>query len=91
MSDVATDWERIRKQPFAEGKTPDDWPTEVRQISFQGLNLLGVDRSGQLYWDGKRLQTVARLNWYERVLATIAALGTGSVALFDAIRFFDGA
>lgn len=85
------EWDEILKQPFAEGETPDHWPRQVRAISFNGLSLLGIDRRGRLYWNGTEVKTESRLNWYERVLATLATLGTVSVAVFDAIRFFTAA
>jgi hypothetical protein len=84
------DWEASRRQPFADVVTPPDWPQNVRPISWNGLNLLGSDGAGGLYWDGKKIQTVTRLGWIERILASAVAVGTVSMAVFDAIRYFQG-
>lgn len=69
---------------------PEHWPKHVSPISFDGLGRVGVDRDNNLYWDGKRLQTVSKLGLVERLLATAVALGTVSMAAFDAWRFFQG-
>ncbi|MGI0525738.1 hypothetical protein [Rhizobium giardinii] len=84
------DWDAARRQPFADVETPDDWPKGVRPMSWQGINLLGADGVGGLYWDGKKVQTVTRLGFVERALATAVAVGTVSMAIFDAVRYIQG-
>lgn len=82
------DWNLIRRHQFANANTPPEWPVGVRPISMEGLQLLGVDNEGRLCWDGKQLQTVTRLGLFERALATLVAIGTLSMAIFDILRFF---
>lgn len=82
------DWNLIRRYQFADANTPPEWPEDVRPISIKGLQLLGIDNKGRLFWDGKQLQTVTRLGLFERILATLVAIGTLSMAIFDILRFF---
>jgi len=82
------DWNLIRRFRFADASTPPEWPQGVRAISLEGLQLLGLDNEGRLFWDGKQLQTVTRLGLFERALAALVAIGTLSMAIFDVLRFF---
>ena len=84
------DWDAARRQPFADVETPPDWPRDVKPLAWQGINLLGVDDRRNVYWDGQRLQTVAKLGWVERALATAVAVGTVSMAIVDLLRFVSG-
>lgn len=82
------DWSEIRRHKFADANTPPEWPNGIRTISLHGLQLLGIDNQGRLYWDGKQVQTVNTLGLFERILATLVAFGTVSMATFDLLRFF---
>jgi predicted branched-subunit amino acid permease len=47
-----------------------------KPISFGQIDRLQVDEdSGRLYWDGHPVVTGLTLHWYERILATAAAIG----------------
>lgn len=71
-----TDWEHLRKNAFSPSDTPTYWPREVKAISMGGLPFLGVhQRTRDLYWDGKLIETTKRLANFERFLATIGATG----------------
>lgn len=83
------DWDQIRKHKFAPDKPPADWPTGVQPISIDGVSLFGVHQTtGEVYWDGHRLETTTRLGTFERIIALLVAASTISMAVFDAIRFF---
>jgi hypothetical protein len=62
------------------------WPTGVKTISLEKLDLLGVDENNYLYWDGKRVQIVRRITltfWQ-----TIGAFIVGIFAIVGAIGSF---
>lgn len=82
------DWQQIRATKISPGR-PEEWPKELRAISRNGLTLFGIhDETGNLYWDGKALETKKRLKltWYELLLAAMAAVGTFGVFVIDAGR-----
>ena len=65
------------------------WPDDVRVISQDGLNFIGVDSSGRMYWDGKPIE-IARtfsLTWWQKAGAVIGLLSGVSLALVDVARF----
>lgn len=74
--DQATDWQEMRRTAFADEAGPPDWGTDIRPMSWNGVGLFGVHRrTGDLHWDGKQVETTKRLATFERVLATIGAIG----------------
>jgi hypothetical protein len=52
------------------------WPSDVRPISLDGLDHLGVDSRQRLYWDGKRVKTGLDLTWFQTLLAVVVAAST---------------
>jgi hypothetical protein len=42
--------------------TPDGWPPEVRPISVEDLDRLGLNGRNQLFWDGKRIEVSNHLD-----------------------------
>jgi hypothetical protein len=78
-------WEEVRKHKWADADPPPEWPDGIRAISMKGLALFGLDEAGQLYWDGNRVLVRRRvtLGWFERVLATAAALAAVASAAAD--------
>jgi hypothetical protein len=64
-----------------------NWPAGVREIGMEETDCLGVDRRGNLYWDGKPVEV--RHFWLTRwqkvgvVIIAISALigGIGAAAL----------
>jgi hypothetical protein len=70
------DWEHLRQlagsQVGASG-----WPQNVKAITMQGLNLLGVDDENRLYWDGRPVEIRRRLDlsFWQKVGAWAAGLG----------------
>lgn len=63
---------------------------DIRPITFDEIERLGLDAENQLYWDGKLIETKKRLSLtlWQKVGAIITVLSTLSLAVFDAIRFF---
>ena len=56
MSDFDKDY------PFARTeKRKPYWPAGVYSISLEGLDWLGLDGDGELYWDGRRLKVAKRI------------------------------
>jgi hypothetical protein len=85
---MTTDWQAIRANRFSTER-PDEWPPNVRAISMKGAALLGVDTvSNKLYWDGKEivLRESVRLDWPERILAILVAIGTFGVFVLELCR-----
>jgi hypothetical protein len=55
------------------------WPPDVRAVTFDETGLLGIrDRDGQLFWNGKEIQTRRKvtLRGFELSLAVVAASAT---------------
>ncbi len=88
---LETDLPDIRNSRFSREPAPSHWPRGVRQLSMKGSALFGIhEETGNLYWDGKLVQTSNRLANFERGLAILIATSAASLAVFDAIRFFLG-
>ncbi|MBB4347265.1 MULTISPECIES: hypothetical protein [Rhizobiaceae] len=84
-------WDNLRANKISDAKPPAEWPAGVVPISIDGLALFGVhEASGELYWDGKRVETRITLARREAILAFLVAAATISMAVFDAWRFFKG-
>ncbi|MDW9632137.1 hypothetical protein CN227_15060 [Sinorhizobium meliloti] len=95
--DPKIDWDAARSKPFADVETPPEWPPEVKPMSWNGLNLLGADGIGGLYWDGKRLKTEIKLSWAAKILGGLiafftfmAAVAQVSMAVTDILRYLNG-
>lgn len=96
-SNKPIDWNSARQQPFADVDTPDDWPKDVKPMSWQGMNLLGADGKGGLYWDGKKLRSEVKLGWFANLVGALiaistffAAAATISMSVLDLLRYLDG-
>lgn len=81
-----TDWATIRKFAVGRHEPPDNWPTNVKPISQEGLALLGIDpATNELFWDGQKLVTEKRWSNTERVIAwtgvVLAAVGVGATVV----------
>ncbi len=88
---LETDLSDFRNSRFSREPAPSHWPRGVRQLSAKGSDLFGVHEvTGNLYWDGKLVQTTNRLGYFERGLAIALAASLVSLAVLDAIRFFLG-
>ena len=55
--EIQARWAHIRANKLAANETPNDWPRAVRNISLDGLALIGIDDKNELYWDGQKLVT----------------------------------
>jgi hypothetical protein len=91
------DWDAARQQPFADVDTPNDWPRDVKPMNWQGMNLLGADGKGGLYWDGKKLRSEVKLGWFANLVGALiaistvfAAAATISMSVLDLLRYLDG-
>jgi hypothetical protein len=54
------------------------WPAGVRRISVDELDCIGIDSDGNLYWQGKRVVTSARLDldWWQTLIPVVIAIAT---------------
>lgn len=80
------DWDHVRRNARSAEGAP-GWPDNVRALTLTGLDLLGIDETNQLYWDGAPIVVRRRLDltFWQKVWAVIAALaivlgGIGSAA-----------
>ena len=89
------DWDAMRRSAQSGVAAP-EWPVQVRQISVEGLGLLGIDADRHLYWDGKRIelrQSLLLSRWQKIgavlvVAASVAGgLGAGTQAVVEVARF----
>ncbi|PSH61196.1 hypothetical protein CU102_27320 [Phyllobacterium brassicacearum] len=88
---LETDLSEARNGRFSREPVPSHWPRGVKQLSIKGSALFGVhEETGNLYWDGKLVQTSNRLANFERGLGVVLVASMVSLAMFDAIRFFLG-
>lgn len=67
-----------------------DWPKHVRVLSIEGMDNLGVDDAGQLYWKGEKIKTASQveLTTEQGWGAWILILSAAVLALIEAFRFF---
>jgi hypothetical protein len=87
---------KVRTEDWGEADDPvsgkehvsSDWPKGVKPISFDAIGRLGFsEHDGQLYWDGRKVQTETKLGWFERGLAVAVAASSIVIALIEAARF----
>lgn len=83
---MATSWE----EDHANRPTPEGWPLQVKPVYMDDLDHLGMDKEGNLYWQGKRLKTATTLDLttWQAVLAGAAAIAAVLMALIEVLRFF---
>lgn len=82
------DWTDLRKMKLSNAVPPEDWPEKVVPISIKGLSLFGVHKdTGDVYWDGQRIETTIRLSRRDRFLVALAAYATVSMAIVDLLRY----
>lgn len=67
------------------------WPDEVKPISLEGMDYMGVGEDGTLYWDGKPIvvRRTVDLNWWQTLLAFITAMSAAivvTVSIFEYLR-----
>lgn len=61
----------------------------IRPITMDELDKLGIDDDNNLYWDKSRLQTVIKFSFWEKFMAIVVSLSTlGSfiVALLEYLK-----
>jgi hypothetical protein len=63
-----------------------NWPKDVRRVSLEQLDHLGVDSQQRLYWDGKRIKTGLDLTWPQTIGGLIIAVATVLAALGSCIQ-----
>ncbi len=79
------DWETDRERwPIEEA-----WPAHVSSIGMDRLDYLGIDRDGNLYWDGKRVEVrrPLSLTFWQRagaVVISVSALVAAAAAAISA-------
>ena len=83
-------WRRLRSRALSEGARAPEWPAGVHALSQEGLLLLGLDRHGQLYWDGYPVEVRRRLDlsWRQKLIAgavTAAMLAGGLNGVVQAV------
>ncbi|MDW9582673.1 hypothetical protein GOB17_23935 [Sinorhizobium meliloti] len=68
---------------------PAHWPKGVSGMTWDNMARIGVhEETGDLYWDGKKVSTRAKLETFERVLAFAVATSTVVLALIEGARFY---
>jgi hypothetical protein len=65
------------------------WPADVRSISLEGLEFLGVDSTGRIYWDGKPVEITRTfsLTWWQKVGAVATVVSAVAVAVVEWLQF----
>ena len=67
------------------------WPEKVRPISWDAIGKLGFHQvTGELYWDGKKVETSFGLSRRNEIIAWVVAGATVVMAVVDILRFFRG-
>src|SRR5262249_42605707 len=82
---VRTSEEEVREIPLWKANK-EAWPSGVREIRMEEADCLGIDRDGNLYWDGKPIEVKhfwlsLLLTRWQRVAALIVVVSV----LFGAI------
>ncbi|WP_114431056.1 hypothetical protein [Phyllobacterium bourgognense] len=88
---LETDFPDHRNGRFSREPAPSHWPRNVRQLSLKGSALFGIhEETGNLYWDGKLIQTSNRLGSFERGLGIVLTTAIVVMAILDAVGFVFG-
>jgi hypothetical protein len=76
--------ERERRAQF----DPTKWSRDVRRISLDDVDGLGIDGANRLYWNGKRVITGQRLDltWSQFLVALAVAIFTAIAAAATAVQ-----
>jgi hypothetical protein len=69
-------------------ETRPGWPAGVHVISVDGLDQLGVDDEGQLYWRGKKVRTSLELSTRQGWGAIVLVASAAILAVIEVLRFF---
>ncbi|QOF71460.1 hypothetical protein IG197_27585 [Aminobacter sp. SR38] len=78
------DWDKIRSKPYADAILPPDWDPQIRTLNFNGLQLFAVHQStGDLYWNGQRLETTKRFSTFERGLAAAGLAAAWALVVIE--------
>jgi len=69
-----------------------NWPPGVREIGQDELNCLGIDRAGDIYWDGHPIEVRHfSLTYWQRVGAITVAVSTAVAAVATSIQAWSAA
>ena len=74
--------DELKRDPPLSGGS--DLPYGLRSISRDEIELLQVDRSGRLFWDGKPLEVSRRLTFWQ----TVGAFTVGTFIVIGGIGSF---
>jgi hypothetical protein len=80
--------EELGRIPLAEIDEA-NWPRNVRRISLDEVDGLGVDNTGRLYWNGKPVEIVGQrldLTRAQFILALVVAAATVITALATVVQ-----
>ena len=66
------------------------WPADIRPISTDGLDYLGVGNDGRLYWDGKPIEVSKSfaLTWFQRAIAIVVSGSAVVAAIAAAVQAY---
>lgn len=83
MGYKSDEWERAIREVPPSAKDPADWPDGVRSLTIDETELLGVDREGVLYWNGRvvTIQKTLTLSLWQKISAIIVTTTAALVAL----------
>jgi hypothetical protein len=76
------------RHPGASSSRNESWPEGVYTVSIDGLDHLGVDKEGLIYWDGRLIKMARKitLDTQERILAWIVAGATVVAAVATVVQ-----
>src|SRR5215510_2497609 len=77
---VRTTEDELREAPLWKANK-ETWPTGVREIREEEANCLGIDRHGNLYWDGKPVEV--RHFWLSLLLTRWQQVGAAIVVVSE--------
>lgn len=84
-------WTNIKEHKISNAQPPEDWPKGVSPISQDGLALFGIHEStGDIYWDGKRVETKLTLGGKEAWLAWAVGISTVIMAFVEVLKLYLG-
>ena len=79
-----------RQYPHARTKSGKPWwPAGIRSISLEGLDLLGVDDEGAVYWNGNPLKVAKRLDltFWQALGAVLVTASTVAMAAVEVLTY----
>jgi hypothetical protein len=82
--------EEPRHPAQSTASTKEGWPKNVRPISLDGMDRLGVSNDGKLFWDGRpiAIKKYFSLTFWQKLGAFLTVVGTFLSGVCELLKMF---